>query len=192
MIYTQKIKNAIKFAIKTHDVYQKQTRKGKEIAYITHPLTVGIILAKAGASEEVICAGILHDTIEDSVNEKKVSVEMLDERFGQKVAALVLNVTEQDKKLAWEQRKIQALEHIKSFSDDSLLVKSADIISNMSELLDDYARHGEDVFQRFGAPKEKVLLYQLKTINKIIMQWSENPLVADLQNLTENLEKISN
>ncbi len=70
MIYTQKIQHAIRFAIKTHEGYQKQKRKGKDVPYITHPLTVGLILAKAGANEDVIIAGILHDTIEDSIEEK--------------------------------------------------------------------------------------------------------------------------
>ncbi len=66
MILTPKIRSAIRFAIKTHEVDQKQARKGKDIAYIGHPLTVGLILARAGANEDTIIAGILHDTIEDS------------------------------------------------------------------------------------------------------------------------------
>jgi len=86
MIYTQKIQDAIYFSVKTHEVYQKQKRKGKDIPYITHPLVVGLILAKAGASEDVMVAGILHDTIEDSIDEKKVDKEMLSERFGDAVA----------------------------------------------------------------------------------------------------------
>jgi (p)ppGpp synthase/HD superfamily hydrolase len=44
MVNIQKIQKAIKFAVKTHEVYQKQTRKGKDVSYITHPLTVGLIL----------------------------------------------------------------------------------------------------------------------------------------------------
>jgi len=41
-----KIQKAIKFAVKTHEVYQKQARKGKDVSYITHPLTVGLILSQ--------------------------------------------------------------------------------------------------------------------------------------------------
>jgi (p)ppGpp synthase/HD superfamily hydrolase len=155
MTYTQKIQFAIKFAIKTHEVYQHQKRKGKEIAYIVHPLTVGIILSTMGADEDVIVAGILHDTIEDSIEEKKVSKEMITERFGKNVADLVLSVTEQNKELPWEERKREAYEHIKTFSHDSLLLKSADIISNASELIDDYKRDGVVTFERFHSDKEK-------------------------------------
>lgn len=193
MIYTQKIQRAIKFAAKTHNHYQQQLRKGKVIPYISHPLTVGIILALAKASEDVIVAGILHDTIEDSVQEKKVSVEMLTERFGEEVALLVLSVTEQDRKLPWEQRKQEALDHIAHFSHESLLVKSADILSNGRELLDDHERSlqdGTDIFARFSAPKEKVLEHQIKIINAILESWPENVLALDLKDLLEGIEMI--
>lgn len=167
MIYTQKIQKAIKFAAKTHNHYQQQLRKGKVIPYISHPLTVGIILTLAGATEDVIAAGILHDTIEDSVEEKKVTKEMLAERFGQNVSDLVLSVTEQDKGLSWDERKKEAIEHIEHFSRESILVKSADILSNVSELVDDHARDGDEVFSRFNAPKEKIIENQSKVITAV-------------------------
>jgi len=190
MNYTSKIQKAIKFATKTHDLYQKQMRKGKNIAYITHPLTVGIILALVDSPEEVIVAGILHDTIEDSIAAKKVTVEMLTERFGSQVADLVLSVTEADKSLSWDERKQAALEHMKNYSQESLLIKSADIISNMSETLDDYLRYGEEVFARFNAPKEKVINHQLKMINAIVNLWPENPLAPDLSRLADGLKSL--
>ncbi len=190
MIYTEKILRAIKFAIKTHDVYQKQTRKGKGIAYITHPLTAGIILSSAGASEDVVVAGILHDTIEDSISEKKVTEAMLSERFGAHVSQLVSSVTEHDKDLSWDERKQAALEHITHFSHDSLLVKSADIVSNVSELIDDYARHKDAVFSRFNAPKEKVLRHQIAIIDAILLCWPDNPLAADLAYLQDGLRMM--
>ncbi|MDO8648577.1 MAG: HD domain-containing protein, partial [Candidatus Peregrinibacteria bacterium] len=187
MTYTAKFRRAIKFAIKTHEVYQKQTRKGKNVAYITHPLTVGIILANIQASEDVVVAGILHDTIEDSVAEKKVTKEMLTERFGEEVARLVLSVTELNKELPWEERKQEALNHIRHFDHDSLLVKSADVISNVSELVDDYNKDGEQVFLRFNAPKEKIIGHQLKAINTILEMWDQNPLAGDLSTLAKDL-----
>lgn len=190
MIYTSKIQKAIKFATKTHEVYQKQKRKGKDIAYITHPLTLGIILSQAKASEDVIIAGILHDTIEDSIDEKKVTIEMIEERFGKEVSNLVLSVTETDKSLSWEERKKQALEHIKNFSHNSLLIKSADIIANVSELLDDYARYEDTVFARFNAPKTKIIKHQLEAISLIIQKWKENPLEGDLKFLAYQLQMI--
>jgi len=108
-MYTIKIQKAIKFAAKTHNHYQDQKRKGKRIPYIIHPLTAGIILAGVNATEDVIVAGILHDTIEDSVDDKKVTPEMLTERFGKNVSDLVLSVTETDRDMSWADRKKELL-----------------------------------------------------------------------------------
>jgi guanosine-3',5'-bis(diphosphate) 3'-pyrophosphohydrolase len=99
MLYSYKISRAVRFSLKTHEVYQKQKRKGKDIPYITHPLTVGLILSRVGADEDTVVAGILYDTIEDSVPEKKVSSEMLEKRFGKEVAELVQSVSETNKEL---------------------------------------------------------------------------------------------
>jgi len=186
-----KIQKAIKFATKTHEVYQKQKRKGKDISYITHPLTVGLILAHVGADDDVICAGILHDTIEDSIEEKKVSLEMLTDRFGEDVANLVLAVTETDKSLPWEERKMLAKEHIKDFSNKAVLVKSADILANTNELVEDYKKEGNQVFMRFNAPKEKLLKNYLETITILINQWPDSPLAHELEFVSSELASMA-
>lgn len=190
MIYTLRIQKATNLAIKTHEVDQKQKRKGKDVPYITHPLSVGLILANTGATEDVVVAGILHDTIEDSVAEHKVTKEMITDMFGQRVSELVLSVTEQDKSLSWEKRKAEALEHIKTFSNDSLLLKSADIISNTSELIADYRMDGEKTFDRFNAPKERILQNYLRTITAIIMRWENSPLKNDLIYIAGQLQMM--
>jgi (p)ppGpp synthase/HD superfamily hydrolase len=182
MIYTNKIQKAINLAIETHELNQKQKRKGKDIPYITHPQTVGLILSLAGAKEEIIIAGILHDTIEDSVDDNKITKEMVESNFGKEVADLVVSVTETDKSLSWEDRKKEALEHIKHFSKDSLLLKSADVISNLTELIEDYKKDGDEIFKRFNAPKDKLLNSSISVIETILVSWKENPLARDLEN----------
>jgi hypothetical protein len=67
-------------------------------------------------------------------------------------------------------------------------VKSADIISNTSELIDDYDRDGEKIFERFAASKEKFLAHQLALMRAIKLRWPENPLVP---NLTQNATRLS-
>lgn len=190
MVYTKRILKAIKFAAKTHNHYQQQLRKGKRIPYIAHPLTVGMILSLAGAPEDVILAGILHDTIEDSIESKKVTSGMLAERFGDNVAQLVLCVTEEDKELSWEERKQQAFEHICEFSHDALMVKAADVVSNVSEILDDFEREGNEVFANFSVPKEQTINHQLRIISAIIDAWPKNPLTEDLAALASKLQAI--
>jgi (p)ppGpp synthase/HD superfamily hydrolase len=186
-VYTAQMQRAIRFMLKTHEVYQKQKRKGKDIPYISHPLTVALILARAGAHEELVIAGILHDTIEDSIPEKKVTREMLAERFGAQVAALVQSVTEAEKSVPWNARKAEALAHIDTFDHDAVLLKSADIIANNAEVLEDYAVEGENTFARFSEGKEKTLGHALAVIEKLLSTWPESPLAGDLQGLKERL-----
>ena len=186
--YSPRVQKAVRFAMKTHEVYQKQKRKGKDIPYITHPLTVGLILARAGTSEDVVIAGILHDTVEDSPSSKKATPEMIAERFGEKVATLVASVTEFRKDLPWEDRKREALAHIESFSLESLLLKSADVIGNLTELIDDYERTGEAVWARFNAPKEKILGNAHQVISAILERWPGNPLAGDLRKIEQRLK----
>ncbi|MFA6183609.1 MAG: HD domain-containing protein [Parcubacteria group bacterium] len=190
LTYSLKIKNAIRFSVKTHEVYQKQKRKGKDIAYVTHPLTAGIILAMAGAKEDVIIAGILHDTIEDSITEKKVDKRMIATRFGKRVAKIVASVSENNKLLSWEQRKAEARENIKKFNHDSILVKSADVLSNVTELIDDYIVCGKESFSRFGGSKEKVIANYLEVIDILLKGWPNSPLAKDLKNLSIEFKKI--
>lgn len=181
---TGKIQSAVRFAIKAH---AGQTRKGKDIPYITHPLTVSIILSQAGASEDVIVAGILHDTVEDS------DVELGDvrERFGDSVAELVKAVTEEDKSLPWEERKQIALTHIYEMPYGALLLKSADVLANLSDLLADLEAEGESVWERFNAPKDKKIEQQKKLIEALEAVWPDNPLLPEIKAGVEKLANLS-
>jgi len=192
MIYTSKIQQAIILAIQAHEINKNQKRKGKDIPYITHPLTVGLILSRAGASEDVIISGILHDTIEDSDDEHKITKEIISEKFGENVSSLILSITEQDKELPWEERKAIALEHINHFSNDSVLLKSADLISNVSEIKDDYTTTGNGIFNRFNAKKDRILWNYTKVAEKLLTRWPENPLSEDLKNILEKIELMKN
>jgi len=190
MIYTLPIQKAIRFAVKTHEVYQKQKRKGKDIAYITHPLIVGLILASVKAPEEVVIAGILHDTIEDCPKDKKVTRAMIAERFGERVADMVASVSETGLHLTWSGKKRSARSHIAKFNEDSLLVKSADLLSNGTELVADWKRDGDKIFERFTGGKKKTLEHYIKVVEIIVSKWERNPLLKDLVNLGKDLQAI--
>ncbi len=175
---------------KVHEVDQKQKRKGKDVAYVTHPIHVGFILSKAGASDELIAAGFLHDVLEDSAPEAKITKEMLEQEFGAEVAALVASVTEKNRDLSWHERKEAALEEIRQFSHDSLMLKSGDVLSNTSELMSDYEHDGKDTFNRFNAPKEQFIEHAQLVIKTILEAWPENPLASDLANCHAGLEAM--
>jgi (p)ppGpp synthase/HD superfamily hydrolase len=180
MQYTQKIKEAIRVAIRVHELDQKQKRKGKDVPYIIHPLIVGLILARVSKEDDVVVAGLLHDTVEDSVDTKKMTVATLRKRFGADVASMVDDVTERGRTLPWVERKKLAVKKIATLSNRSLLVKGADVIANCTELVADFRKEGDNTFRRFNVPKELLIEHYVEVIEEIIKRWPTHPLRDDL------------
>lgn len=179
MFYTPKIQKAIKFANKVH---QNQTRKNKpHEPYILHPIGVGLILARAGGTEDMITAGILHDTIEDCVPYGSVTRELIEKEFGIDVARMVNDVTEQDPTLPWDERKRLALEHIKKMNKDSIILKSADALNNLSDLLIDIETEGENAYNNFNSSKDKVIIRFNALVRELEKAYPGNPLIPELK-----------
>ena len=139
---------AIEVAEKAH---RDQKRKGTDIPYITHPLAVGIVLSKAGCSDEVIAAGILHDTVEDT----SITLDDIHKMFGEKVATIVEGASEPDKSLSWEERKAHTLEFLETAPLEVRLVACADKLHNVRTIAKDYNEVGHEVWKRFKRGKEK-------------------------------------
>lgn len=175
------ILEAISFAVGVH---ARQKRKGKEVSYIMHPLSVGLLLASSGAEQDVVIAGILHDTIEDT----EVTYGEIADKFGTRVADMVNDVTEQDKSLPWIERKKQALEHVKDMREDSVLVKTADVLHNMSDQLADYKKEGDAMFKKFNARKEAQLERYIKLVSALKNRNIKNPLISDLKSTLNEIQ----
>ena len=82
MLYSPLIQKAIDFAVSVH---RTQTRKGKATPYIVHSLSVGLILSRVTDNEDIIIAGILHDTIEDCKPYGSVTKELIAQEFNLKI-----------------------------------------------------------------------------------------------------------
>lgn len=194
LILTPTLRRALALAIRVHDTDEHQKRKGKDVPYLVHPLTVALILARSGAADDIVAAGLLHDTIEDSVPAHKVTCADLAEQFGEAVAAMVDACTEQDKAMPWAERKAEALHHIATMDAAALAVKSADVICNNSETVDDYAVRGDEIFINFNNAKEAVVANQRAVLVALIKRWEEldptQPMLADLRALEGEIAKI--
>ncbi len=79
------IQNAIAFATQAH---QGQVRKSGE-PYIVHPLLVSCIVTYFGGDEEMVCAALLHDVVEDT----PYTLEEVKRDYGADVASLVDGLT---------------------------------------------------------------------------------------------------
>lgn len=125
--------------------HRDQVRKGTDVPYISHPAAVGVMLTEAGCDEEVVAAGILHDTVEDT----PVTLGDVRRLFGGRVAAIVEGCSEPDKGAPWEERKIHTLEHLRTAPWEVRTVSCADKLHNARTMLAEYERQGEALWSRF-------------------------------------------
>jgi guanosine-3',5'-bis(diphosphate) 3'-pyrophosphohydrolase len=121
---------AIAFAA---DKHRNQRRKDAEASpYINHPIALANVLANEGGidDERVLLAAVLHDTIEDTAT----SHDELVRWFGAEVADIVAEVTD-DKSLPKAERKRLQIEHAAHISHGAQLVKLADKICNLRDII---------------------------------------------------------
>ncbi len=124
--------DALAFAAHKH---RDQRRKNASASpYINHPIEVARLLASIGGVDDmdVLRAAILHDTVEDTDTTRDELVEM----FGERVCALVLEVTD-DKSLGKDERKALQIAHTAQLSPGAKLIKFGDKISNVRDVTRD-------------------------------------------------------
>jgi GTP diphosphokinase / guanosine-3',5'-bis(diphosphate) 3'-diphosphatase len=125
------IRKAYSYASKAHD---GQTRRSGE-PYVVHPMSVAGIIADLRLDTASICAGLLHDTVEDT----GATVEELHTTFGAEIAFLVDGVTKLGK-IAWNTREERQAENFRkmllAMARDIrvILVKLCDRLDNMRTL----------------------------------------------------------
>lgn len=138
------IYKAIHTAIKAHE---NQVRKLDNDMYVAHPLEVGITLAKYGLSDEIIIAGILHDTIEDT------ELELIDieREFGPIVALYVSFCTEKNKSDSWKKRKDDYLKQLTDAPIDVLYIVCADKLTNIKSISRNIEPLGSNLWDKFNA-----------------------------------------
>lgn len=162
--------------------HEGQYRKNTKIPYIAHPAAVGFILQKAGYNDELIAAGILHDTVEDT----ELTLEDIEQNFGAHVAEIVAGCSEHDKSLSWEERKEHTIEYLKTATEEIRVVACADKLHNVRSIFQDVERDGEMVWTRFKRGREQQAWYYRNVIRSL-GALSTFPLLEELQAEVERL-----
>ena len=156
-------------------VHAGQMRKDGRTPFIAHPLAVGAMLQSHGYSDECVAAGLLHDTIEDTVTE----AADLDIAVGATVRRLVEEASEPDKSLNWDQRKRHTIAALPGRSIDAKRVIAADKIHNVESIGAELRRDGERIWSRYRAPRDAQAWYY-RTIAELLGDLDE-PIFAALR-----------
>lgn len=129
-----------------------QWRKGAQaLPYMCHPLQVAYLLAHEGGVQcvEILCAALLHDVLEDTT----LTAAELETEFGVEISTLVQAVTD-DKTLSRPEQQAAQIAHAPHLPYGAQLIKLADKISNIQDILSDppttWDRHRQAAYVAFA------------------------------------------
>jgi (p)ppGpp synthase/HD superfamily hydrolase len=134
------------------DKHRTQLRKGGDIPYLGHLLSVAGLVIEAGGSEDQAIAALLHDSVEDAENGDGPAVlEEIRTEFGNEVAGIVdaCSDTAENPKPAWKLRKQRYIDGLEHKSESAVLVSLADKLDNARAILRDLRVEKDALWQRF-------------------------------------------
>ncbi|GHU00227.1 hypothetical protein FACS1894186_0270 [Alphaproteobacteria bacterium] len=194
---------AVEYASACH---REQIRKTDETPYIAHPIRVMSLLSDSGYPVEVVCAGVLHDVLEDGrlPDGEAPTKEGLALAFGPKIASLVAAVSEkqslarqskEEKRLTWAARKKAALDFFSKTDAENLPVKVADCLDNTRSLAAQVDRYGSGAFEVFNATWKEMGSHAWKLnelLHKRLAGTAADPMLRELTALNVQLYPLSN
>jgi (p)ppGpp synthase/HD superfamily hydrolase len=174
-----------------------ERRKGTDIPYMAHLLGVAaLVMGEAGHSdvtEDMVIAALLHDAAEDHGGQLRL--DDIEHNFGRDVAQMVESLSDSlaedsSKKAPWRERKENYLKRLRREPADVVLISAADKLYNARAILDDYRRIGPEVWKRFKRGRKHQLWY-FRELLKVFKAAGKNRIVAELERVTDKLERIS-
>ena len=162
---------ALAFAAEQH---AGQRRGADGAPFIAHPIEVGSLLFEAGAADDVIAAGVLHDTIEKTRTDRAE----LRRLFGARTAGLVAAVTEDERIRAYATRKAALRRQVEAAGTDALMVFAADKISKVREL--PVERSGTEA-ETLSRTRQRKITHYRHCLEMLERHIADSPLVVQLR-----------
>ena len=162
-------------------LHRDQARKSTTVPYICHPLGVASLLIEAGATEDQIIAGLLHDIAEDCGGEPRLTD--IEQMFGDRVAGIVRGCSDsltstEEQKVPSKERKEKHLADLEKASIDVLLVTAADKLHNARAIATDLEISGSALWDHFNLDQESIIGYY----NKVFAILEKNKVTPKLLN----------
>jgi (p)ppGpp synthase/HD superfamily hydrolase len=182
---TSKIVEAVAYA---HEKHKDQIRKGTDIPYLGHLLSVAGFVIEADGTETEAIAALLHDAPEDQGGE--ATLAEIREKFGDDVAGIVKECSDtfETPKPPWRERKANYIRHLSEASDSALLVSLADKLHNVRAILRDYHDLGDELWQRFSVKDPQQHLWYYRSLRDVYAQRVDNWLLDELTDVLDTLE----
>lgn len=173
------------------ELHGDQKRKGTDIPYVSHLLSVcGLVLQDGGSQTEAIAA-LLHDAAEDRGGE--ATLARIENEFGPDVARIVAECSDtfEQPKPPWRARKERYLAHLHEASVSALRVSVADKLDNARAILADYRRLGPDLWTRFDPESDQLWYYRSLVDTYRKNDRFDSPLIDELDRVVTALESLA-
>jgi (p)ppGpp synthase/HD superfamily hydrolase len=165
---------ALAYAVEQH---AGQRRDGDGAPFVLHPIEVATLLADAGAPDHVVAAGVLHDTVEKTSAEP----EDLRDRFGTRITALVMALSEDPAIAGYSARKAALCDQVRAAGDEALMVFAADKVSKTRELRLAFAKASRPPSLRAGSKPQRKLAHYRHCAELLEERMADYPLVQTLR-----------
>jgi (p)ppGpp synthase/HD superfamily hydrolase len=190
--YSNTFIDALQYAASLH---RTQSRKGTDIPYVSHLMSVAGIIMEAGGDETLTIAGLLHDAVEDQGGLPTLAQIQL--KFGDEVARIVEACSDaapvsHQEKAPWLQRKNEHLTKLRSEDEAVLLVTTCDKIHNGESILHDLQTYGVDVWSRFNASPHEITWYYTSVLEIAQDRLNNNYAVGRLRRAATALSEAAN
>jgi len=174
------------------NLHRTQTRKGGDIPYLGHLLSVSSLVIEGGGDETQAIAGLLHDAVEDQGGAKTLAE--IRQKFGDDVATIVDECSDTDEvpKPPWKARKQRYVDHLRYASKATILVSLADKLDNARAILRDHRTEGDALWQRFSEHDPHEHLWYYRSLLDVYKQRETSWLVAELERVLDTLEGLIN
>jgi (p)ppGpp synthase/HD superfamily hydrolase len=187
-ILTERFDEALQYV---SDLHRSQTRKGGDIPYVGHLLSVASLVIEGGGTETQAIAGLLHDAVEDQGRDGRTLAEIR-EKFGEDVATIVSECsdTEEVPKPPWDERKKKYIDHLGYVSEATILVSLADKVDNARALLRDHRLVGPKLWDRFSVHDPQKHLWYYGSLLAAFKERSQTWLVDELERVVDELTTL--
>jgi (p)ppGpp synthase/HD superfamily hydrolase len=171
-------------------LHRTQTRKGGDIPYLGHLLSVAGLVIEGEGSETQAIAGLLHDAVEDQGGPPVLAE--IERRFGPDVATIVEECSDTDQvpKPPWEDRKKAYVNHLGYASEATILVSLADKVDNARAILRDYRVCGPELWKRFSVHDPQKHLWYYRALHAVYRDRNDTWLVDELDRVLGELENL--
>lgn len=135
--------------------FAKESHKGQIRKFINKPyfgahvVKVNGIVKQYTTDEDLLCAALLHDVIEDCFEDPEVGYHVIEEEFGKRVADIVMELTssKEDIDENYNSKADYLIVKMIHMSDDALVIKLADRLQNISDAFTASERFRNKYFQ---------------------------------------------